>query len=65
MNLTDLLEKIYSKKTSIAVTSLVVVAWIKAPPVQATIIACVAIITQGLVDLYKIKKGVKNEPKTG
>lgn len=64
MNLTDLIDKIYSKKTSIAVTSLVVLAYIKAPPGQATIVACVAIIAQTVIDLFKIRKGQKDEKST-
>lgn len=63
MNLTDLLDKIYSKKTSIAVTALVVAAYVGAPPEQATIIACVAIVTQGVIDIIKIWKG-RNDPGT-
>ena len=56
MNLTDLLDKIYSKKTSIAVTALVVMAYIGAPPEQATIVACVAIASQTVIDIFKVRK---------
>lgn len=66
MNLTDLVNKICSKKTSIAVTALVVAAYIGAPPEQATIIACVAIGAQTIVDMTKIircKNGATDKKK--
>lgn len=63
MNLTDLINKIYSKKTSIAVTALVVAAYVGAPPEQATIIACVAIVAQTVVDIIKIKRGDTPPPE--
>lgn len=54
MNITDLINKIYSKKTSIAVTALIVMAYTGAEPKLCAIVACVAIGAQTIVDIFKI-----------
>lgn len=64
-NKTDVFDKIFSKisskKTGIAMTGLAALAYVKAPPEYITIVVCAAIAVQGIIDIFKIWKGEKNE----
>ncbi|MEE9354738.1 MAG: hypothetical protein V3U75_04035 [Methylococcaceae bacterium] len=58
---TDIIDKICSKKTGIAVAGLAALAYVTSPPEYIAIVICVAIVVQGAIDVFKIWKGKKDD----
>ena len=58
---TDIIDKICSKKTGIAVAGLAALAYVTSPPEYITIVICAAILVQGTIDIFKIWKGKKDD----
>lgn len=62
MNLTEFLNQNFSKKMGIALAGIVALVSIDAPPEHILFLSIVAVIVQGLLDLFKKNNIQKEKP---